>query len=159
MKNRNKLLFCINTDNWLIHVVLQTFSSKIQRLQTEGFFFSFITMLKLYYLCVWLHILKSVNATGTHMWRSKDSLTDQLIYHLHFGSGDWGFFKGLFILCIWVHCCCLQTHQKRALDSITDGCEPPWGCWELNSGNWAQDLWKSSPEDWFQVSRFTWQVL
>jgi hypothetical protein len=27
---------------------------------------------------------------------------------------------------------CLQTHQKRASDSITDGCEPPCGCW--NSG-------------------------
>jgi len=26
------------------------------------------------------------------------------------------------------------THQKRASDLITDGCEPPCGCWELNSG-------------------------
>jgi len=42
------------------------------------------------------------------------------------------FFKGLFILC--VHCSCLQTHQKRASDPITDGCEPPCGCRELNSG-------------------------
>jgi hypothetical protein len=42
-------------------------------------------------------------------------------------------FKGLFILCIWVHCGCLQTHQKRSLDPITDGCEPPCGSWELNS--------------------------
>jgi len=33
-----------------------------------------------------------------------------------------------------MHCSCLQTHQKRALDPITDGCEPPCGCWELNSG-------------------------
>jgi hypothetical protein len=24
-----------------------------------------------------------------------------------------------------VHCCSLQTHQKRALDPITDGCEQP----------------------------------
>jgi hypothetical protein len=24
--------------------------------------------------------------------------------------------------------------QKRASDLITDGCESPWGCWELNSG-------------------------
>jgi hypothetical protein len=36
-------------------------------------------------------------------------------------------------LCIWVHCSCLQTHQKRSSDLITDGCEPPCGCWELNS--------------------------
>jgi hypothetical protein len=35
---------------------------------------------------------------------------------------------------MWVHCCCLQTHQKRASDPITDGCEPPCGCWELNPG-------------------------
>jgi hypothetical protein len=33
-----------------------------------------------------------------------------------------------------VHCCSLQTHQKRASDPITDDCEPPCGCWELNSG-------------------------
>jgi hypothetical protein len=44
------------------------------------------------------------------------------------------FFLDLFILYIWVQCCCLQTHQKRAWDPITDGCEPPCGCWELNSG-------------------------
>jgi hypothetical protein len=25
-------------------------------------------------------------------------------------------------------------HQKRALDPITDGYEPPCGCWKLNSG-------------------------
>jgi hypothetical protein len=24
--------------------------------------------------------------------------------------------------------------QKRASDLITDGCEPPCGCWDLNSG-------------------------
>jgi hypothetical protein len=29
---------------------------------------------------------------------------------------------------------CLQTHQKRASDLITGGCEPPCGCWDLNSG-------------------------
>ena len=25
-------------------------------------------------------------------------------------------------------------HQKRTSDPITDGCETPCGCWELNSG-------------------------
>jgi hypothetical protein len=35
---------------------------------------------------------------------------------------------------MWVHCCCLQTHQKRASDLITDGCGLPCGCWDLNSG-------------------------
>jgi hypothetical protein len=33
-----------------------------------------------------------------------------------------------------VHCSCLQTHQKRASDPITDDCEPPCSCWDLNSG-------------------------
>jgi hypothetical protein len=27
-----------------------------------------------------------------------------------------------------------HTHQKRASNLITDGCEPPCGCWELSSG-------------------------
>jgi hypothetical protein len=42
--------------------------------------------------------------------------------------------KKRFILCIWIHCSCLETHQKTASDLITDGCEPPCGCWELNPG-------------------------
>jgi hypothetical protein len=25
-------------------------------------------------------------------------------------------------------------HQKRTSDLIMDGCEPPCGCWDLNSG-------------------------
>jgi hypothetical protein len=33
-----------------------------------------------------------------------------------------------------VHGHCLETQKKRTLDSITDGCEPPCGCWESNSG-------------------------
>jgi hypothetical protein len=40
----------------------------------------------------------------------------------------------LFILCIRVHCHCLQIHQKRTLEHIRDGCEPLCGCWDLNSG-------------------------
>ena len=33
-----------------------------------------------------------------------------------------------------IHCSYLQTHQKRTSDPITDGCEPPCGGWDLNSG-------------------------
>jgi len=29
---------------------------------------------------------------------------------------------------------CMPVGQKRAPDLIIDGCEPPCGCWELNSG-------------------------
>jgi hypothetical protein len=35
----------------------------------------------------------------------------------------------LFIICKYI-----QTLQKRASDFVTDGCEPPCGCWDLNSG-------------------------
>jgi hypothetical protein len=34
---------------------------------------------------------------------------------------------------MWVHCS-YTYRSKRALDLTTDGCEPPCGCWELNSG-------------------------
>jgi hypothetical protein len=40
----------------------------------------------------------------------------------------------LFILCMYIHTVAVQRHQERASDPITDGCEPPCGCWELNSG-------------------------
>jgi hypothetical protein len=33
-----------------------------------------------------------------------------------------------------VHCSCLQTLQKRESVLVMDGCEPPCGCWDLNSG-------------------------
>jgi hypothetical protein len=42
-------------------------------------------------------------------------------------------FKG-FIYLFYICKCRHQTHQKKVLDLITDGCEPPCGCWELNSG-------------------------
>jgi hypothetical protein len=35
---------------------------------------------------------------------------------------------------MWIQCHFLQRRQKRASDLIIDGCEPPCGCWELNSG-------------------------
>jgi hypothetical protein len=44
-------------------------------------------------------------------------------------------FKDLFVLYIYMyHCSYPQTHQKRTSDLIIDGCEPPCGCWDLNSG-------------------------
>ena len=38
-----------------------------------------------------------------------------------------------FIYFMWVHYNSLQTPQKRTSYPITDGCEAPCGCWELNS--------------------------
>jgi hypothetical protein len=66
------------------------------------------------------------------------------------------FFKDfiyLFITCK-VHCSCLQTLQKRESDLVTDGCEPPCGCWDLNSWpseeqSGALTHWAISPAPWF----------
>jgi hypothetical protein len=41
--------------------------------------------------------------------------------------------KKIFTHTEYIYCSCLQTHQKRASDPIADGCEPPCGCWVLNS--------------------------
>jgi len=56
------------------------------------------------------------------------------VYRFPQYNPDASFLKRIIYLCIRVYCSCLQAHQKRASDSLTDGCEPPCGCWELNSG-------------------------
>jgi hypothetical protein len=43
------------------------------------------------------------------------------------------FFFFRFIHFMYVNTLTLQIHQKRASDPISDGCEPPCGCWNLNS--------------------------
>ena len=60
------------------------------------------------------------------LWLSHPSSQPELLLF-------WFFLKD-FILYLWLHCHCLQTHQKRASYLITGGCEPPCGCWDLNSG-------------------------
>ena len=35
---------------------------------------------------------------------------------------------------IFCLCVCLQARRGYQTDLISDGCEPPCGCWELNSG-------------------------
>jgi hypothetical protein len=37
-------------------------------------------------------------------------------------------------LIYFIYMSTLQTHQKMTSDPITDACEPPCGCWKLNSG-------------------------
>jgi hypothetical protein len=43
------------------------------------------------------------------------------------------FFKDLFIY-LFIYLMYVNTLLKRALGTITSGCEPPCGCWKLNSG-------------------------
>jgi hypothetical protein len=59
-------------------------------------------------------------------------------------------FLKTFILCTRVRCSCLQTHQKRASDLITDGCEPPCGCWDLNLGPLEEQSVLLTPEPYLQ---------
>ena len=47
------------------------------------------------------------------------------------------FKKDLFIICKYT-VAVFQIPQKRASDFIIDGCEPPCGCWDLNSGPSAE---------------------
>ena len=77
-----------------------------------------------------------------------------------------GFFwarGGVFILYMWVYCSYLQTHQKRASESITDGCEPSCGCWELNSGPLEEQsvLLRAEPslQPWKLVLRWEFDIL
>ena len=42
---------------------------------------------------------------------------------------------------------CMPAGQKRAPDLTIDGCEPPYGCWELNSGPLEEQsvFWTTEP--------------
>jgi hypothetical protein len=48
-------------------------------------------------------------------------------------KGNLNFFK-IYLFYICEYTVDVFRHQERAMDPITDGCKPPYGCWELNSG-------------------------
>ena len=50
---------------------------------------------------------------------------------------------------------CLPAGQKRASDFISDGCEPPCGCWELNSGPLEEQAMLLIAEPSLQLHMFT----
>jgi hypothetical protein len=58
-----------------------------------------------------------------------------------------------------VHCSYLQKHQKRASDLIIDGCEPPCGCWDLNSGPLEEQLVLLTAEPSLQPKKDVLRVL
>jgi hypothetical protein len=78
----------------------------------------------------------------THKWArsatTKPYLGNALQLHLMVAFSQLRFPPYFFIRFIYfyvgVHSHFVQTHLKRASDSITDGCELPCGCWELNAG-------------------------
>jgi hypothetical protein len=64
------------------------------------------------------------------------------------------FFKDLFLDYMSGHYRYLQTLEKRASDLITDGCESPCGCWDLNSGSSVEQsvLLTAEPSLWPSAS-------
>ena len=44
--------------------------------------------------------------------------------------------------------------QKKVSDLIMDGCEPPCGCWDLNSGPWVEQSVLLTTEPSLQPSVF-----
>ena len=70
------------------------------------------------------------------------------------------FFKYLFIYYVYnILSVCTPAGQKRAPDLIPDGCEPPCGCWELNSGPLEEQAMLLTTEPSLQPSYFSLKFL
>ena len=52
----------------------------------------------------------------------------------------------------------MPTHQKRAPDLITDGCEAPRSCWDLNSGHLEEQSVLLTAEPMDGAGERTWRV-
>ena len=63
-----------------------------------------------------------------------DCQQDQSVYQKRHQSIPKFFSLRLIYYIYSVSLACVPKSQKRASDPITDGCEPPCGCWELNLG-------------------------
>jgi hypothetical protein len=50
------------------------------------------------------------------------------------------FFLKIYLFIICKYTVAVFRHQKRESDLVTDGCEPPCGCWDLNSGPLEEQL-------------------
>jgi hypothetical protein len=50
------------------------------------------------------------------------------------------FFLKIYLFYLYEYILAVFRHQRRASDPITDGCEPPCGCWDLNSGPLEEQL-------------------
>ena len=67
------------------------------------------------------------------LWSAPLSLANSS-YSVPAHSGPKIYLLYIYIMYISTHCSCLQKHQKKASDLLTDSCEPPCACWLLNSG-------------------------
>jgi len=50
------------------------------------------------------------------------------------------FFFKIYLFYVYEYTVAVLRHQKRTSGPITDACEPPCGCWELNSGPLESEL-------------------
>jgi hypothetical protein len=79
-------------------------------------------------------MIKLIKRIETHMYPKQGLQRWFSVVHYRV-LADLFFFK-IFILCMSAHSApfCTPLRQKRVSDLITDGCEPPCGCSDLNSG-------------------------
>ena len=47
---------------------------------------------------------------------------------------SFSFFLKIYLFIICEYTVAVFRHTREGMDPIADGCEPPCGCWELNSG-------------------------
>ena len=55
-------------------------------------------------------------------------------YFMCFINFTWNFFGFIYLFYVYEYTVAVFRHTRRGHWIITDGCEPPCGCWELNSG-------------------------
>jgi len=67
---------------------------------------------------------------GSENWIQVLSWLSQLSSY----PGLFFFFLKICLFHVYEYTVAIFRHTRRALGHITDGCEPPCGCWELNSG-------------------------
>lgn len=95
-----------------------------------------------------------VHLTVTEMLRWKGriqahggSFIESDAYNSHLGSCTGFCLLASIYLCVWVFFAWMSGHHRHTLCSlnpevgigsleatVADGCEPPYGCWDLNSG-------------------------
>ena len=102
--------------------------------------------------CLTLHSKAIIFTLIVHPWRISCGLGHFTIHAQRFLF----FFKYLFIYYVSnILSVYMPAGQKRAPDLITDGCEPPCGCWELNSGPLEEQAMLLTTEPSLQPSTFS----
>jgi hypothetical protein len=60
------------------------------------------------------------------------------------------FLKKIYLVYVYKYTVDVFRHQKKVSDLITDGCEPPCGCWESNLGSLEEQTVPLTTEPFLQ---------